>query len=77
MEEIENEPDWRVGHHQRVGYTNRDNRKPGLTHEGDERDKEVQEVVEQSEKLKEREDKGDLVNFRDVVQNQKVGEPML
>jgi nitrate reductase (NAD(P)H) len=39
-EEIEQEPDWNLGHEHRVGYLNRDNRRPGLTHTVDERNEE-------------------------------------
>mgnify|MGYP003624107231 CR=1 FL=1 len=75
-EAIEQEPNWGVGHphEHRIGYRNRQNRRPGLTHEYDEHI-EVDDYVEQARKgyddLTRRTDEGDLVNFRDIVFNEK------
>ncbi|CAN9120075.1 unnamed protein product [Alternaria sp. RS040] len=74
-EEIEQEPDWSIEHnHQhRVGYKNRDDRRAGITHESDEtktRD-DVEEAREGHKDLTGKEKKGDLVNFRDIVLEEK------
>lgn len=74
-EEIEQEPDWSTEHnHQhRVGYKNRDDRRAGITHESDEaktRD-DVEEAREGHQDLTGKEKKGDLVNFRDIVLEEK------
>ncbi|OCL15197.1 hypothetical protein AOQ84DRAFT_225138 [Glonium stellatum] len=74
LEEIQSEPDWAIGHEHRIGYKNRQDRFPGLTHADDE----IEEAKEQSkeakkehEELEERTRKGELVNFRDIIKNQK------
>lgn len=72
--EIEEEPDWGGGHQTRIGYRNRQDRFPGLTHKGDEKaegrfEKEAQEEID---RLRERVRKGDLINFRDAITHQKV-----
>ncbi|KAH7401282.1 hypothetical protein BKA66DRAFT_564936 [Pyrenochaeta sp. MPI-SDFR-AT-0127] len=74
-EEIEEEPDWEVQHRHehRVGYKNRNNRRPGITHGNDERHEhdELRKAREDYKKLVERSKKGDLINFRDIVLNEK------
>lgn len=74
-DDILNEPDWNVGHNHRVGYTNRDNRIAGFSSKYDEYEKELERTQEDDENVKERKKQGDLVNFRDVVKNQKVKRP--
>lgn len=71
-EEIEDEPEWGSGHQHRVGYKNRDDRWPGLTHLGEEEEEDVEEAVEEYKELAQKEKKGDLVNFRDVITHEKV-----
>jgi nitrate reductase (NAD(P)H) len=74
--EIEEEPDWQAGHlhEHRIGYKNRHNRIPGVTHAQDEHtevDDLNQEAREGYAKLARKAREGDLVNFRDVVLNEK------
>ena len=75
-QEISNEPDWGGGHEHRVGFRNLQNRVPGLTHSGDEREDsdESQDVVEEAAKkyhdFAEKVEEGKLVNFRDVINAQ-------
>jgi nitrate reductase (NAD(P)H) len=76
QKEIEQEPSWEAEyHHQhRIGYKNRDNRRPGVTHEQDEHT-ESDELADEARKdyddLKKKANKGDLINFRDIVENEK------
>ena len=76
-EDIEREPDWAKEHKHdhRVGFRNRYDRVPGVTHAQDEDlsgvNNESGEAHKEYEQLKERARKGDLVNFRDIVQNEK------
>lgn len=73
---IQDEPDWSSGGHEhRVGFRNRQNRVPGLTHSGDERDEDSDpydevEAAEKYRRFRERVEAGELVNFRDVVNAQ-------
>ncbi|KAB8336849.1 hypothetical protein FH972_021157 [Carpinus fangiana] len=75
-EEIEQEPDWKTGHQHehRIGYRNRYDRKPGVTHEQDEHT-ETDDLVSEARKdyrnLEEKAKKGELINFRDIVLNEK------
>ena len=74
-QEIRDEPDWKSAqaHEHRVGFRNRDNRVPGLTHEDDEaRDEEAfdEEAARKHAMLKRRAENGELINFRDVVKNE-------
>lgn len=76
--DIENEPDWSSGHEHHPGQQNKDGRKAGITHSGDDgaqgfnfsnlRDEE--EAVRGAD-LRAKEKKGELVNFRDVMSGQK------
>lgn len=73
--DVDNEPDWAAGHLNRIGFRNRQGRLSGLTHAGDERvnGTEIrQRALKEGEELKSRIKKGDLVNFRDVIENQEV-----
>lgn len=58
----------------RIGYRNHHGRFPGLTHTGDEREEKKFEerASKELEELKARIQKGQLVNFRDFIQQQKV-----
>jgi nitrate reductase (NAD(P)H) len=75
-DEIEREPDWQAEHQHehRIGYKNRYNRRPGVTHEQDEH-MEAQELAEEARKgydeITRETKQGDLVNFRDIVLNEK------
>lgn len=74
LEEIENEPSWESGHQHRVGFLNRDNRRPGITHDVDEKDIDdeiAEEAKEDLAKLKEEVNNGELVNWRDIIHDQK------
>jgi nitrate reductase (NAD(P)H) len=74
--EIDQEPDWQAEHQHehRIGYKNRYDRKPGVTHAQDEHteaDDLTHEAQEGYKKLARISKEGDLVNFRDVVLNEK------
>lgn len=89
VEDIQKEPDWARGHQHRIGYKNRQDRVPGVTHHDDEagdlpgltNDSGSSELDEEQvydtqarkdfEKLKARAKKGDLINFRDIITNEK------
>lgn len=72
--DIENEPDWGAsGHSHHAGFKNRQGRRPGFTHTGDEAPA-VEEADKQfHETKKEVNEKFHLVNFRDAFKSQKVG----
>lgn len=91
-QDILDEPSWSTEgyrHQHRIGYRNRQDRLPGLTHDGDEAgdvpdltnssdSSEPDDEAEVDEKAKEdflklkgRVEKGELVNFRDIVTNEK------
>ena len=77
-EDIANEPDWKNihGHNHRVGFRNKQvDRLPGITHRDDERIEEAEELGDEAkakyEKLKARAKKGDLINFRDLIEGEK------
>lgn len=91
-QDIENEPDWGEGHEHRIGYRNRQGRRPGLTHAGgiprsvdlkavswadkalDERQEGFEEKArEEKDQLRQRVQKGELINFRDAINNEEVG----
>ncbi|MCJ1245312.1 hypothetical protein MMC30_002516 [Trapelia coarctata] len=72
-EDIENEPSWNNGHQHRIGYRNRQDRIPGVTHSGDEKLEDVafkREALKELDQLQERVSKGDLINFRDAIKQQ-------
>jgi nitrate reductase (NAD(P)H) len=76
QDDIEKEPDWQAEHQHehRIGYKNRYDRRPGVTHEEDEHT-EAQDLAEVAQKgydrIVKKEKQGDLVNFRDIVLNEK------
>lgn len=74
QEDIESEPDWGLGRNHRIGFLNNDDRRPGLVHGADEQDDEeeaelVAEQNEDVERLRSRRQHGELINFRDVMEN--------
>lgn len=72
--EIRDEPDWGSGHQHRIGFKNRQDRRPGLTHGDDEltaEDEEVRERVQELRNISDREKKGELINFRDIAEHEK------
>ncbi|GKZ79170.1 hypothetical protein AnigIFM56816_003045 [Aspergillus niger] len=75
LAEIENEPDWELhSREHRLGYRNASGRYAGITHIGDElaeNPEEVREAREQIGDLKRKVEKGKLVNFRDLIEDQK------
>jgi nitrate reductase (NAD(P)H) len=75
QEEIVQEPDWSQHHDDghRIGYRNRDDRLPGITHGSDEQlgADEIEEARKDHKDLVEKAKKGDLVNFRDIVLSEK------
>ncbi|SCO92541.1 probable nitrate reductase [Fusarium oxysporum] len=69
--EILNEPDWTKTHSHRVGTRGRDARFIGLTHGGDEKVQELEEIAEETlNELREKVKKGELVTVRDIMQKQ-------
>lgn len=77
-QEIEDEPPWNGGHQHRVGFKNRQDRRPGLTHEDDEQHQSADFTVNDEARfisdarakmreLREEEKQGQLVNFRDII----------
>jgi len=71
--DLKNEPEWGVGHQHRVGYKNKQDRRPGLTHSQDESyDDEDETAQEHFQDLKNDAKKGTLTNFRDLVSQQEV-----
>ena len=76
LEDIEHEPDWGAGHQHRIGYRNQQDRFPGITHRGDEKedDRDFEtSALKEINQLRDRVNKGDLINFRDAISQQKVG----
>lgn len=75
LEDVENEPKWTANHRFRIGYKGPSGQIPGLTHSNDEWTEEDQRTLEAWEnfyELRLRAKHGQLVNFRDVIQNQEV-----
>ncbi|KAL5609456.1 hypothetical protein FOVSG1_004137 [Fusarium oxysporum f. sp. vasinfectum] len=70
-EEIRNEPDWVSGHQHRIGFRDRNNRLPGLTHKDDEYREEVAREKQKYLAFQKRAKSGELINFRDLIENQK------
>lgn len=75
-DEVQCEPDWgATDHEHHTGYKDRQGRRAGLTHTGDEG--EYPEEVEKAEKefqetKKKVQEKGHLINFRDALKSEKV-----
>ncbi|KAH7080841.1 hypothetical protein FB567DRAFT_500929 [Paraphoma chrysanthemicola] len=71
--EIDEEPNWDREHqHQhRVGYKNKHDRRPGLTHEHDEHEDYIEQAHDGHDDLTKRSDVGELINFRDIVLGEK------
>ena len=88
-EDIGNEPDWSGGHQHRIGFKNRQDRVPGLTHAADddeegeisgvwrspsdenyERERFDEHAKAEYESLRNSVQKGELVNFRDIILNE-------
>lgn len=73
--DIDNEPEWGAGHQHRVGYRNRQDRRPGITHAGDEREDDAafrKRALQELQQLHDEIDHGKLINFRDAVTQQEV-----
>lgn len=75
--DIRHEPDWSQTHDHRIGFRDRNDRHPGLTHQGDEWDSEQeQEFLAQAKKeadeLGQELGKHDLVNVREFMTKQEV-----
>lgn len=75
-DEIKNEPDWgATDHEHHTGYKDRQGRRPGLTHTGNEGEfpEEIEKAEEEfHETKKEVQEKGHLINFRDALKSEKV-----
>src|SRR5690242_13634473 len=68
-QEIRAEPDWIKLQAHAIGFKNHDGRRAGLTHHYD-REEDVEEARRQREDLHRKMATGDLVNFRDLIENQ-------
>ncbi|KAL5335736.1 hypothetical protein BJX70DRAFT_309296 [Aspergillus crustosus] len=69
--EILNEPDWTRTHSHRVGTRGRDARFIGLTHGGDEKSEEIEDIAEEKlNELREKVKNGELVTVRDIMEKQ-------
>lgn len=73
--EIHNEPDWVAGHQHRVGFRDRNNRLPGITHKADEHREHVSREKQNHLAMQQKAKSGELVNFRDLIENQEVSFP--
>ncbi|KAK3400624.1 hypothetical protein B0T20DRAFT_451396 [Sordaria brevicollis] len=71
VDEVNREPDWGANHSHRIGFVNRDDRRPGLTHPREEYAEEIEEARRQLEEMRSKVDMGELVNFRDIIQSQR------
>jgi nitrate reductase (NAD(P)H) len=69
QQDIRDEPDWAALHAHQIGFKNHDGRRPGLTHFL-EHEEEIEVSRRMREDLHHRESTGDLVNFRDLIENQ-------
>jgi nitrate reductase (NAD(P)H) len=74
-EEIHNEPDWAAGHQHRVGFRDRNNRLPGITHKDDEHREDVALEKQNHLAIQQKAMSGELVNFRDLIEKQEVSFP--
>ena len=74
-DDIEDEPEWGTAHQHRVGYRNRQDRLPGVTHTGDERNDEAAENRRpESNERRKTTAQDSLINFRDAIHKQKVSD---
>ncbi len=76
-EEIQNEPDWVHTHNHRIGFRDKDDRHPGLTHVGDECHTEKQrQFLDQAKKeaaeLRRQITNKELINIREFMEKQEV-----
>ena len=75
-QDIENEPEWHAGHNHRIGYRNNQGRIPGHTSDGGWGSEEdiafAEEAMRKYRDLRQRTEKGDLINFQDVMKDQTV-----
>lgn len=72
-DDIFHEPDWTKTHSHRIGLYNRDDRFPGLTHDGDDSRFELEEEAEEKiAQLRAKAEKGELLTVRDYLAKQQV-----
>ncbi|KAF5018063.1 hypothetical protein F66182_9962 [Fusarium sp. NRRL 66182] len=69
-DEIRREPDWIAGHQHRVGFRDRNDRLPGITHCDDEHWEYTQQARQRYDAMREAVKSGELANFRDLIENQ-------
>ncbi|CAI4214141.1 unnamed protein product [Parascedosporium putredinis] len=72
FDEIQDEPAWESGHNHRVGFRNKENRFAGFTHgmkplSLEEEERIIKEARKKWKTIQDKQDKGDLVNWRDIV----------
>ncbi|KAG9256137.1 uncharacterized protein F5Z01DRAFT_635090 [Emericellopsis atlantica] len=70
-QDIANEPEWGFGHEHRIGFKNRSNRLPGITHKEDRHREDVVEEKKEQAQLQNEAKEGKLLNFRELIQHQK------
>ncbi|PLB49086.1 hypothetical protein P170DRAFT_383687 [Aspergillus steynii IBT 23096] len=71
-DDIFNEPDWNKVHSHRIGLRNKDDRFPGLTHDGDDPRWELEALSEKEvAELQAKKAKGELLTVRDFMQDQR------
>lgn len=72
-DDIAKEPDWDAGHEHRIGFKNKQDRVPGIIHQHDDYDEKIEEARQDFRVWIMQTQQGKLIDFRDVMKNQKVG----
>ncbi|KAF4304954.1 hypothetical protein GTA08_BOTSDO06140 [Botryosphaeria dothidea] len=70
-DDIAKEPDWDAGHEHRIGFKNKQDRVPGIIHQHDDYDEEIEEARQDFRVWIMQTQQGKLIDFRDVMKNQK------
>lgn len=71
-DEVAREPDWGSGHGHHIGVKNNSGRVPGITPYDEDYHHYVEEAKRDLDSLRKQVSEGRLVNFRDLIQKQKV-----
>lgn len=76
-DDVLNEPDWAMTHRHRIGFRDRDDRRPAYTHTGDDWDLEQEreflaQAKQESEELNKKLGEHDLISVRDYMDKQEV-----
>lgn len=80
--DILNEPDWAQTHNHRIGFRDRNDRRPGITHHGEEWTSEQEreflaQARKEAKELGEKLGEHDLLNVREFMTKQEVCPPTL